>query len=196
MAEINLAPGTEYAGLLRKRRRRVLLLAAAIVVASLAIWGGLFIYEQQLIQNKQNVTQQLASVEAEITRLGDQAQRVTLFEGRTRALDSLLARHITWDPLLRDLERLLPAPTVVNRLKVNVDEGTVELIAETPDLDIIAQTLASLIAAPTHASLFTSGSLDNTSRVQQESAPGDAVVRYEFGSTLTFDREKLLYAQQ
>lgn len=195
MAEINLAPGTEYAGLLRKRRRRVLWLTVAIAAAVLAAWGGLFIYEQQLIRRQQEVNQRLASVAAEITRLGEAAQRVTLFEGRTHALESLLVSHISWDPLLRDLERLLPAPVIVNRLKVNVEEGTVELAGETPDLDVVAQTLASLIATPARASLFTSGSLENSNRVPQENVPGDVAVRYEFGSTLTFDREKLHYAQ-
>lgn len=195
MAQINLAPGTEYAGLLRKRRRRVWLASFAVSVLLLAAWGGLFVYEQRLIQVNQAVMQGLAGVESEITRLGDAGQRVTLFEGRTETLSTLLSRHISWEPLLRDLERLIPSGTVVNQLKVNIDEGEVEIAGQTSDLDVVAQTLASLVTLPSRESIFTSASLENSNRVQQETVPGSTAVHYEFSARLIFDREKLLYAQ-
>lgn len=196
VAEINLAPGTEYLGVLQRRRRRVYVWTFLIAIIVAVIWGGLFIYQQQLIQEKRDVDRRLSAVEAEITRLGDQARRVTLFENRLRAVDDLLSEHLSWDPFLQDLERLLPPPAVMNRMEVNVTEAKVELSGETPDLDIISQTLASLVSTPARPTIFTSATLENVNRVQQDSSTGEVVsVRYEFAANLNFDSAKVRYGQ-
>lgn len=196
MAEINLAPGTEYLGLVRRRRRRVNGLSLLIAIGVAAVWGGFFVYQQQLVQQKRDLDHRLDTVEAEITRLGDQAKRVTLFESRLIAVDQLLTQHIAWDPFLKDLERLLPPPAIVNRIKVNAADGTVELAGETPDLDAIAATLASLVSRPNRPTLFTHAELENVSRAQQDNALGEAAaVRYEFGASLVFDPVKIRYGQ-
>lgn len=197
MAEINLAPGSEYAGLLRKRRRRLHALAVLVSLGIALVWGGFFVFEQQLVQNQRELDSRLASVEAEITRLGDQGQRVTLFEKRLAAVDALLTRHITWDPFFQDLERLLPPPTLMSRLKAILHEGTLELTGVTPDLDIIAQTLASLVSSRERGTFFTSGTLQSVNRLQQENPAGEVVsVQYDFGATLTFDPKQLEYGRQ
>lgn len=196
VAEINLAPGTEYAGLLRRRRRRVVLWTFLIGIVTAAAWGGLFIYQQQLIQEKRDADRRLSAVEAEITRLGDQGQRITLFENRLLAVDSLLSEHISWDPFLQDLERLLPPPAVVNRLEVNVGDNSAELSGQTPDLDIIAQTLASVISTPARPTIFTAANLENVNRVQQDSPEGEVLsVHYEFAAKLSFDSSKIRHGQ-
>lgn len=196
MAEINLAPGTEYMGLLRKRRRRVVGIAILTGVVISAIWGGLFVFQQQLVQEKRTLDTRLASVEAEITRLGDQGKRVTLFEDRLTAVDGLLTSHMTWDPFLKDLERLLPAPAVINNLKVTVEGSAIELSGTSPDLDVVAQTLASLVAQTDHPSLFTSSVLENVNRVEEKSPQGETLaVRYEFAAQLHFDPNQIRYGQ-
>ncbi|MEK7556797.1 MAG: hypothetical protein AAB538_02355 [Patescibacteria group bacterium] len=196
MAEINLAPGSEYLGLVRKRRRRVYAWTFLIAAAVAVVWGGLFVYQQQLIQKKREVDRRLAAVEAEITRLGDQATRVTLFEGRLAAVDDLLSDHVTWDPFLQDLERLLPPPAIVTRIEVNVTEGKVELGGETPDIDTVSQTLASLASTPSRPTIFSSATLENVNRVQQDNIAGEAIsVRYEFAASLNFDTAKVRYGQ-
>lgn len=196
MAEINLAPGSEYLGLVRKQRRRAYSLAIVIALALALGWGGLFVWQQQLIQDKRSLERRLAAIEAEITRLGDQAARVTLFEKRLIATDRLLNQHIAWDPLLQDIERLLPPPVVVNHFKVILRDGTVELAGETPDSDVIAQTLASLTSQNTRPTIFTSGILQSISRLQQLNPAGEVVsATYKFTADLTFDPSKLRYGR-
>jgi Tfp pilus assembly protein PilN len=196
MAEINLAPGSEYLGLIRRRRRRTYLLATLLAVAVAATWGGLFVFQQRLTEEKRDISRRLSAVEAEVTRLGDQAKRVALFEQRLTAVDALLTQHIAWDPFLQDLERLLPPPAVVNRLDVSLRDDTIELAGETPDLDVIAQTLASLVSQPARPTIFNSAALENVSRLQENNPAGEVVsVRYQFGASLSFDSSALRYGQ-
>lgn len=197
MAEINLAPGTEYAGVVRHRRRRTLGLATLLIAVVAIVWGGLFIYQQRLVQEKRDADRRLSAVEAEIARLGDQGKRVTLFENRLVAVDSLLTAHIAWDPFLQDLEKVLPPPALINRLKVSLEDGTIELTGETPDLDVVAQTLASLVSTSARPTIFTSGALQSVKRIEQENPAGEPVsVRYDFSADLTFDPSRLQYGRQ
>lgn len=196
MAEINLAPGSEYAGLIRKRRRRTYGLAILIALTLTLVWGGLFVWQQRLIRDRRDLDRRLAGIEAEITRLGDQGRRVTLFEQRLIATDNLLNQHVAWDPLLQDLEHLLPPPLIVNHLKVGLREGTIELAGETPDSDIIAQALASLVSQSTRPTIFTSGILQSVSRLEQANPAGEIIsVSYKFTANLVFDPSKLRYGR-
>ncbi len=196
MAEINLAPGSEYAGLISKHRRRTYGLAIVIALLLAAVWGGLFVWQQQLIQNKRALERRLAAVEAEITRLGDQGERVTLFENRLIAVDHLLNQHVAWDPLLQDLERLLPPPVILNHLKIALSEGTLELAGETLDSDVIAQTLASVVSESTRPTIFTSAVLQSVSRLQQAGPAGEITsVTYKFTADVAFDPSKLRYGR-
>lgn len=196
MAEINLAPGSEYLGLIRRRRRRAYLLAMLLLGGVAAAWGGLFVFEQRLVEAKRDIARRLSNVEGEITRLGDEAERVTLFEERLTAVDALLTQHIAWDPFLQDLERLLPSPAIVDRLDVSLRDDSIELEGETPDLDAIAQTLASLVSTPGRPTIFSSAVLENIGRLQDTGPTGEVVsVRYQFEAKLTFDSSQLRHGQ-
>lgn len=196
MAEINLAPGTEFASLARRRRRRIFGLAALIVATILIIWGGLFLLKSNYIRQQREVEQQLTSVEAEILRLGEQGKRVKLFEERLLAIAGLLDTHIAWDPFLKDLERILPPPATITRLRVDAHNSLVELRGQTPDVDIVAQTLASLASTPTRPTIFTSVVLDGITRHEQRAQTGELIgAYYEFTAHLTVDNQKLKYGQ-
>lgn len=196
MAEINLAPGTEYLAQARRRRRRVFSIAALIALLMLAAWGGLFLFRSSLQRQQRDLDSQLSAVEAEILRLGEQAERVKLFEERLGAIAGLINTHVSWDPFLKDLERVLPPPTVITRLKVDTKSGTVEIGGETPDVDAVAQTLASLAGAPARPTIFKSAALDSINRHEQTTPEGQVVgVRYEFAAVLTLDSQQLRYGQ-
>ncbi|MEX1111869.1 MAG: hypothetical protein WEC84_00240, partial [Candidatus Andersenbacteria bacterium] len=109
MPSINLAPGTQYIVEMRKRRRNLLLLSIVVVVLVGGVWGSLAWYHGSLIAKENEVDASIRTVNMEIAQLEEEAQRIVLFENRLVALDALLDRHITLDPLLGDLERLLPA---------------------------------------------------------------------------------------
>lgn len=196
MAEINLAPGTEYLALARRRRQRVFGIAAGIVLLLGGAWGGLFLLQRSSERQQHDLEAQLSATEAEIMRLGEQSGRVKLFEERLTAIAGLLDSHISWDPLLRDLERILPPPTVITRLKVDVASQTVELSGETPDVDAVAQTLASLASTQPRPTIFSLASLHGINRLAQTNPDGQIVnVRYEFTAHFTLDSQPLRYGQ-
>lgn len=196
MAEINLAPGTEYLALATRRRRRIFGITAAIILLVAAVWGGLFLLQSSYQKQHQDLTQQLSSVEAEIMRLGEQAQRVKLFEERLSAVAGLIDTHVAWDPFLKELERILPPPATLTRLEVDVRGHTVELSGQTPDVDAVAVTLASLASTPARPTTFATAALDSVTRLEQTNPDGQLVgVRYEFTAHLTLDPKHLRYGQ-
>lgn len=196
MAEINLAPGTEYVALARKRRQRVYGIAVVLLIAIGVVWGGLFLVQQRLEQNKREVQSGLAGVEAEITRLGDEARRVELFADRLEGLAVLLDKHITWDPFLADLERLLPPPVVMDLVQVDVSQGNVSIQGTTPDVEQVAQTLASLVSGPGRLTLFPDAKLNGIVREEIVNEVGETVAAtYNFAAELTLETEKIRYGQ-
>lgn len=185
MATINLAPETRFL-LEQKRRQRLLFFAAAgIIVLLLLIWGGLALTLSVVRGNLQEVQSEINSVETRISELDAVAKRIVLFERRSAALQKLLAGRISWDVVLKELERLLPAPTILNRLTLAAD-GTVEVEANTPDLDTLAQTLASLKNTPAHATLFQNSNLKSASK-QEGAATPDQLGSYRFTAHFSFD---------
>jgi len=72
----------------------------------------------------------------------------------------------------------------------------VELAGQTPDLNSIAETLASLVSTASRPTIFTEATLENVTRVQQDDPQGQVVgVRYEFAAELVFDNTKVRYGQ-
>ncbi len=188
MATINLAPGTQFIITARRRRRRLYLMALGIAVIFSLIWLGLVLYARHLQQSLDAVNSQLRQVQLEIAKLEPDASRIRLFERRLQGMDSLLKTHISWEPVLQDLERLLPAESVLTLFDVNKDTGRVSLDGITPNIDQVAVTLASLVNTESRETVFTSGSLQSVKR--EETAQGEdqpAVVRYVFSAELKFD---------
>lgn len=196
MAEINLAPGSEYVLFARRRRRRVYALTVLIALLVGLTWGGLFLLRGRYAGQHQDLTEQVAGVEAEILRLGDQAQRVQLFEERLTAIAGLLDNHIAWDPFLKELERILPPPAAITRLGIDTGSHSVELAGEAPDIDVVAQTLASVISTPARPTAFTAATLGSVSRLEQTTPDGQVVgVRYTFTANLILDPKYIQYGQ-
>lgn len=196
MAAINLAPGTEYLALARKRRRRLYSITVVLAVALIAIWVGLFLFRQQVQGQEQDLDRRIAAMDAEIARLGDEADRIRLFEARLNELDVLIDNHLQWDVLLQELERLLPAPTVLTSAEANVDTKTLTLGGVTPDIDQVAQALASLKDAPTRQTIFSQASLGSIARQEEVNPDTEEVsANYTFGASLTFDVESLRASQ-
>lgn len=188
MAAINLAPGTEYLALARKRKRHLYVVTGALAIVLLGIWGGLFMFRQQVKGQEQEVDRRIAAIEAEITRLGEEADRIRLFEARLTELDILLDNHTTWDPLLRELERLLPPPIVLTGADVNAENGTIHVDGQTTDIDIVAQTLASLQSTPIRETIFSSANVSNIQRESSENTEtGEVSVSYKFVAEMSFN---------
>lgn len=186
MATINLAPETQYRLNAEKRRRVVLLFAGAVIGLTLLLGAILWIVAAQTDRRLKDTAGRLRTVETEIARLQSTADRVLLFEQRLTAFNTLLDHHIVWDPLLREIERLLPAPAVLTQLSFEASEGVAHLAGRTPSLDDIAQTLASLTAKPPHTTLFSRAELKSATR-QQDAQVTPGVVTYGFTADIMFD---------
>lgn len=188
MPSVNLAPGTQQIVAARRRRRRLLLLTALVLLAVGMAWGGLLWYEQSLNQDHAALQDRLRTVQTEIARLSTSAERVQLFENRLAVLGGLLNQHVRWEPLLQNIERLLPPSVTITALTIDATLGEVSLQGFTTDTDQVAQALASLLSDKTQT-VFTDGTY---SSIQQKVVAGaeegaPAQVQYEFGITLSFN---------
>jgi len=186
MAQINLAPGTQYAVAARKRRLKMYGLTALVVVIMVAVIGVLWMWQTSISQQLEEVEGNLRAVNSEIALASGAAREVELFEGRLNVLDNLLDSHVSWDPLWQELERLLPPPTVLKGVRAGVDERVVKVSGTTTDMDQLAQTLASLKDEEDRQTLFSEAKFGSTSRVEQKGADGELLgASYNFSAELT-----------
>lgn len=188
MAQINLAPGSQYLIVVRRRRRMIYGLAAVLAVALIIAGVVLQIMLSSANRDLQSTQQSLQSVETKIAQASEEVTRIQLFESRLTNLSELLNQHRTWSPYLQELERLLPPETIITSFKGSFDNRTIDLTGTTPHIDMAAQTLASLHNEPTtHATLFTSGTISNVEQVLQTGLAGEVLgQRYKFNMTLTY----------
>lgn len=194
MPSINLAPGTQQIAAAQKRRRRLYVMTILILLITSAAWGGVFLYQQQLEREAEDIQQQLRNVQTETARLADQADRVRLFEGRLTALGSLLSTHTSWDPILGGVEQLIPTTVTLEDLMANSQRGQVQLAGKTSDIDQVAVSLASFLD---NQSVFTDGVLGGVTR-KEISSPEEGVpptIQYDFQIELTFNPSILTAAQ-
>lgn len=187
MAEINLAPGTQYLLEVRRRQRRLYTIAVILVGGVATIMITIWLWQAVLNRQLTDVKVRLNGVEAELTKLKPVADRISLFEGRLQLMDSLLTSRRSSAPLLRELERLLPSSAVIVSFSVKMDEGIIELSGTTPTIEEVAKTLASLSAKPAHSTLFSRARLLSVSR--QEPSGGAPV--YSFSAQLSFSPNQL-----
>jgi Tfp pilus assembly protein PilN len=195
MAQINLAPGSQYLMVVRRRRRMIYGLAFVLAVAMFITGVVLKIMVSSANRDLQSNRQELQSVEAQISQASEEVTRIQLFEGRLSNISELLKHHRTWSPYLQELERLLPPATILASFKGNFDSRTIELTGTTSNIDMAAQTLASLQNQPgssvpggaSHTTLLTSGTISNVEQVLQTGAAGEILgQRYKFSMTLTY----------
>lgn len=193
---INLAPGTQYIVASRQRRARLYMLSFIIAAVVIAAWAVLAIYKWQAEETLAEATGSLQTLEAAISKLDTDAKRIVLFEQRLKNLDELLDAHISWNPILAEIERLLPGTTVLTALAVDSTQTIMTISGFTPDIDQVAQTLASLSDAPAHKTIFTRATINTITRQAQNNPDGTpGGVKYEFGAELTFD-PKVLHVNQ
>ena len=97
---------------------------------------------------------------------------------------------MVWDRIFADVERLLPANTTLTGFDAGTDASVITVQGTTPDVDSIAQALASLSASPSHQSIFTTGAVKAVSK--QDRKNGDqSITSYTFTLTLTIDTSML-----
>ncbi|MBI3250554.1 MAG: hypothetical protein HYZ61_01730 [Candidatus Andersenbacteria bacterium] len=186
MPSVNLAPGTQYAIAARHRRQRLFWLALVIFVILALIWVGMLLYRKQVEGELSDTRDQLSTVQSELARLNDEAQRVEAFEKQLSSLSQLMQEHVVWEPLFQGIERLLPAPVRLTNLEAKGETGELFLTGRTPDVDQLSQALASL---ETESSPFDVGQLTQVTRVETPAGEGEpALVDYVFEAELTFDR--------
>lgn len=196
MATINLAPGTQYLASVRRRRRMIFSASAIVVLVAGVVWLGAFLYSSSLAKEITQGQANVSSLDTKIAAVGPDVARIKLFEGRLYSLESLLDTHVVWTPLFADIEKLLPAPIVLTTLNIRGEEGIVEVSANAPDIDQIAQTLASLTAVKNPGALFSSGHISSVRRAEVADASGQAVgTSYQFDAKLLFDAERLRLTQ-
>ncbi len=189
MAQINLAPGSQYLVLVRRRRRVIYVTAALIAIVALITGIVLSILVARVENKEQTLKQDLQSVETRIAQASEEVKRIQLFEKRLTNLDSLIRNHKTWSLYLQEIERLLPPDTVLTSIKGNHKDGTIELSGTTSNIDSAALTLASLQNQPTtHSTLFTGGTIRNVEHKTQVGPAGEVLgQRYSFSMSLVLN---------
>ena len=165
MAQINLAPGTQFIAAARRRRRALYLTGILLLLLVGVVWGGLYAWSGNLDEELQTQTVALEKLEAEITRAGETVDRIKAFESRLTALDALLDDHIDWAPVFAEIERLLPPATVITNLEVTNELQKISVQGNAPTVDAVAQTLASLRDTPARETLFSNIDVSGVSRV-------------------------------
>lgn len=183
MAQINLAPGTAFIAAARRRQRALYMVSAIAAIVLVAIWVGLFLWEKNVTTQRDAASASLQKVTAEISRAGEGVLRIEEFEGRLLALDQLLDKHIELAPIFAEIERLLPAATVLTQIDANITDGKILIKGKTPAVDVVAQTLASMRDTPARATLFASASFSSLTRESVRDPEGAEVgARYVFGA--------------
>ncbi|MDA1169177.1 MAG: hypothetical protein O3A36_02470 [bacterium] len=191
MSSINLAPGNQYIIVARKRRIRLYVIAIAIIV----IFGigalVLFVYTRTLQASSDGIKAQLVITEKKIQSLHDEALRIALFEQRLEDVSKLLDNHISWEKIFADLERLLPADTVLTKVSAGSESNSIIVDGKTQNIDQIALTLASLVRDVNHPTVFTAGTVKTIQRENLNNAEGGSVSLYGFTMTLNFNNDAL-----
>lgn len=190
MPSINLAPGTEFIIAARKRRQRLYAISAGVFFVAVAAYAVLFFMQQSLTNQNEQIQANIQQVDAQIQQSKDDATRVSLFEKRLVETKTLLDNHVVWDRIFADVERLMPPNTTLTGFDAGTDASVITVQGTTPDVDSIAQALASLSAGPNHQSVFTSGAIKAISK--QDKKNGDqSITSYTFTLTLTIDSSML-----
>lgn len=192
MATINLAPGTQYLAGIRRRRRFLFTLSAGIIVVLVLGWGTLEVAARSAEEKLVTHQGELRTLERQIVEAGPDVERVTLFEERLAAVNILLNGHRSYTPLLKELERLLPPATVLTNLTIDSEKATTEVSGTTPNIDDVAQALASLTSSPEHPTVFSTVELQSILRNEIKSGEGaPTTIEYVFKAVLTFDGKVL-----
>ncbi len=190
MPSINLAPGTEYIIAARRRRQRLYIISIVIVVIFAIGYGILFFVNQSFANQDEALKGNIQTVDAQIQASKTDAIRVSLFEKRLTETKTLLDAHVRWDQVFTDVERLLPANVSLTGIDAGTDATTISIQGATPDMDSVAQAIASLSSGANHASMFSNGEVREVNRVEQKN--GDQTTTgYTFTITLTIDPSKL-----
>ena len=191
MPSINLAPGTQYIITARKRRVRLYSIAALILTIFL-VWGiGLYVYTRILTARSDAIKTEIGTVNQKLATLRDEATRVELFERRLVEISQLLDVHIGWDRVLAELERLLPADTILTSFSATSQSPTIALEGTTQNIDQVALAFASLTKDKNHPSLFERGTVKEIQRQSQQAGDAAATVLHTFSMTLEFNVDTL-----
>src|SRR5687768_15477566 len=98
---------------------------------------------QALARSVQEAQGELSALERRIAEAGPDVERITLFEERLAAVDTLLDQHSKYSRALLELERLLPPPTVLTSLSIDTQKAIADIVGRTTSIDEVAQALAS-----------------------------------------------------
>jgi len=181
MAQINLAPGTQFIAAARRRRRALYASGTLLLILIGVIWGGLFVWVQGAEEELQAEAVALQKLEAEITRAGDTVDRIESFESRLLALNRLLDDHIDWAPVFVEIQRLLPETTRIRSLDFQHEQNKITIEGRAPTVDHVAQTLASLRDTPARETLFKDIEVGILRRTSVVGEAGEEIgAEYEF----------------
>lgn len=189
MAQINLAPGSQYIAIVRRRRRMLYVTAGLVAISAIIAGIVLSILVARAEKTEQSLNQELQSVESRIAQASEEVRRIQLFESRLTSVKNLLDNHKTWSAYLQEIERLLPLETILTTIQANHSSETINLVGSTISIDRAAESLASLQNQPvTHTTLFTSGTISNVEQTAQVGPAGEILgQRYNFNISLTLN---------
>ncbi len=188
MAQINLAPNSQYMLATRRRRRVLYSLTAILVVAAVVVGFVLSVLVSSVDTKVETVRAELSSIETEIASASDKVKRINLFENRLKNVETLLANHRVWTTYLQEIERLLPPDTQLQSFVGKYADRTISVGGTAQNLDAVAVTLATLQnKAPEHTTLFKSGTISSVIQEAQTGPAGEVLgQRYSFQMALTF----------
>ena len=186
MAQINLAPQVQLMLASKRRQRRLYLFSGGIIIFAIAVYGVLFLVNTSSDAQLEDRRNQLAALKSDLSLKQADNARMHSFENRITALNELFAQRRTWDKFFKELERLVPANTVLTRMDADMDTPKVTTSGTVPSLDDVSLLIASLQDKATHSTLFSTASVREASNFSAVNDQGTVTKSgYEFSMELT-----------
>jgi Tfp pilus assembly protein PilN len=189
MAQINLAPQVQLMLAAKRRQRRLYFLAGSLVVIMLIVWSGLWFISNQYVKTIQAKENQLASYKSQLAGLKSDNTRMNNFESRLASLNKLISQRRSWNPIFQEIEKLIPANTVINTLEADLDLAVIKISAYTPTLDDVSLVIASFENEVNHSTMFQKATVLNANKHSQADESG-AVVSEGFNFNLELYKSK------
>ncbi len=144
MPKINLAQETVRNQLLARRRRLLHVVSISVLLLTLGVYGGAFYLVQQMRERVRVMNENVRVLDGELKKRREDVGEIVAFRKRLQSVRWMLEHHVSWIPLLDELERLLIPQATLLSLEGNIK--TTELLAavRVPTIEAGADLIASL----------------------------------------------------
>lgn len=111
-------------------------------------YGGLMLYQRQLVKYINETDQRAAKVNAEIGQIDQERQEAISFQSRLKNLQILLDNHLFWSSLFAELEKSTYKPAVYKDFQANPGENKMTITGTIPTYTDLGKFLLGLKTSP------------------------------------------------